>query len=146
GWKFNEWELKGVPLRLEIGPRDIENGVATALRRDTLEKFTLDLGAIDAACVDKLAEIQTQMYEKAYAFRMAHEFSAGDMAQLADRLDNGKGYIRAMWCGQRECEDSIKEQTGATSRCMPFEQQHIADTCVCCGKPAKKLVLWARAY
>lgn len=146
GWKFNEWELKGVPLRLEIGPRDIENGVATALRRDTLEKFTLSLAGIDEACADKLDEIQAQMYEKAYAFRMEHEFPAFDMDQMTERLDNGKGYVRAMWCGDRECEDKIKEMTGATSRCMPFEQENISDVCVCCGKPAKKLILWARAY
>ncbi len=146
GWKFNEWELKGVPLRLEIGPRDMENGVATALRRDTLEKFTLPLDGIAAAAKAKLDEIQKDLYAKAKAYRDAHTFDAQDMAGLQNALDNGHGYVRGMWCGDRACEDAVKERTGATARCMPFQQEHIGDTCVVCGKKADKLVLWARAY
>ena len=146
GWKFNEWELKGVPLRLEVGPRDIENGVATALRRDTLEKFTLPLEGIAAAAKDKLAEIQRDLFLKAKAYRDAHTFDARNMEELQKHLDEDHGYVRGMWCGDRACEDAVKEQTAATARCMPFEQEHIGDTCVVCGKKADKLVLWARAY
>ncbi|MDD3243550.1 MAG: proline--tRNA ligase [Eubacteriales bacterium] len=146
GWKFNEWELKGVPVRLEIGPRDMENGVAMAMRRDTLEKQTLPLEGIVDACAELLAVIHTGMYEKAQAFRQAHEYDALTVEEMEKHFDEDKGYVRAMWCGDRECEDKIKEMTGATSRCMPFEQEPISDKCVCCGKPAKKTVLWARAY
>jgi prolyl-tRNA synthetase len=146
GWKFNEWELKGVPMRLEIGPRDIENGVATALRRDTLEKFTLPLEGIAAASQAKLDEIQRALYEKAMRYRDAHTFDATNFDELVKGLDESRGYVRAMWCGDRACEDAVKERTSATARCMPFKQETIADTCVCCGKPAKHLVFWAKAY
>jgi prolyl-tRNA synthetase len=146
GWKFNEWELKGVPMRLEIGPRDIENGVATALRRDTLEKFTLPLSGIVEASQTKLAEIQRGLYEKALRYRDAHTFDAVDFDELVKGLDVSKGYVRAMWCGERACEDAVKEKTGATARCMPFEQHKVGETCVVCGKEAKHMVYWARAY
>jgi prolyl-tRNA synthetase len=146
GWKFNEWELKGVPLRLEIGPRDIENSVATALRRDTLEKFTLPLEGIGAHCKAKLEEIQRALYDKAMRYRDAHTFDARTMEELIEGVDVNKGYVRAMWCGDRACEDAVKERTSATARCMPFEQQKVGDKCVVCGKEAKHMVFWARAY
>jgi prolyl-tRNA synthetase len=146
GWKFNEWELKGVPMRLEIGPRDIENGVATALRRDTLEKFTLPLAGIAEASQAKLNEIQRALYEKAMRYRDSHTFDAADFDGLVDALDNSRGYVRTMWCGERACEDAVKERTGATARCMPFEQEQVGETCVVCGKKAKHMVFWARAY
>ena len=146
GWKFNEWELKGVPMRLEIGPRDIDNGVATALRRDTLEKFTLPLEGIAGASRAKLDEIQRALYEKAARYRDVHTFDAVDFDELVKGLDICKGYVRAMWCGERACEDAVKERTGATARCMPFKQEQVGDTCVVCGKKAKHMVFWARAY
>ncbi len=146
GWKFNEWELKGVPMRLEIGPRDIENGVATALRRDTLEKFTLPLDGIGEASVAKLAVIQRDLYTKAQKYRDEHTFDATDFDELVRGLDISRGYVRAMWCGDRACEDAVKEKTGATARCMPFEQHKVGDKCVVCGGEAKHMVYWARAY
>jgi prolyl-tRNA synthetase len=146
GWKFNEWELKGVPMRLEIGPRDIEAGVATALRRDTLEKFTLPLSGIAEASKAKLVEIQRALYEKALRYRDAHTFDAVNFDELVNALDKGHGYVRAMWCGERACEDAVKEKTAASARCMPFKQEKVGDKCVVCGKEAKHMVYWARAY
>jgi prolyl-tRNA synthetase len=146
GWKFNEWELKGVPLRLEIGPRDIENGVATALRRDTLEKFTLPLAGIAEASKSKLNEIQRALYEKAVRSLDAHTFDAKDFDELVKGLDVSRGYVRAMWCGSRACEDAVKDRAGATARCMPFDQEKVGDKCVVCGGEAKHMVYWARAY
>ncbi len=146
GWKFNEWELKGVPLRLEIGPRDIENGVATALRRDTLEKFTLPLDGIADASRAKLEEIQRSLFNKAKAYRDSHTFDAADMDEFVRGVDESRGYVRAMWCGDRACEDAVKERTGATARCMPFEQHKVGDHCVVCGGEAKHMVYWAKAY
>ena len=144
GWKFNEWELKGVPLRIEIGPRDIENGVATCARRDTNEKFTLPLDTLAEGVQKVLDDIQQQMFNIADAFRLAHTKDVHNMEELAKQVDGG--YARAMWCGDKACEDAIKEQTGATSRNMPFDQTPIGDTCVCCGKKAEKVMYFAKAY
>ncbi len=145
GWKFNEWELKGVPLRLEIGPRDLENGVATFVRRDTYEKSTV---AIDEHLEDQirtcLADIQSNMYNTALRFREEHTRVVHNMDELRDQVNGG--YAKAMWCGCRECEDRIKEDTGATSRNMPFDQTPVGTECVCCGKPAQKVMYFAKAY
>lgn len=144
GWKFNEWELKGVPLRIEIGPRDIENGVATCARRDTNEKFTLPLDTLAQGVQEKLDDIQRSMFDIADAFRLAHTRDVSNMEELTQQVNGG--YARAMWCGDRACEDAIKETTGATSRNMPFDQTPMGDTCVCCGKKADKVMYFAKAY
>ncbi len=144
GYKFNDWELKGVPVRLEIGPRDIENGVATVFRRDTCEKSTMALDTIAADMPALLDAIQKSLFEQAKAFRDSHISQVATMDELKSAVDGG--FAKAMWCGERACEDTIKEQAGASSRNMPFDQTPIGDKCVCCGKPAKKLIYFAKAY
>ena len=146
GWKFNEYEMKGVPVRIEIGPRDIENGVATVARRDkTEEKFTLRLDDIATELPKLLADIQTNMYNKALAFRDSHVKIVSDTAELKDAVDSGN-FALGMWCGDRECEDKIKEITGASTRNMPFDQTPCGDKCVCCGKKATKKIYFGKAY
>ncbi|MDP4177121.1 MAG: proline--tRNA ligase [Bacillota bacterium] len=146
GWKFNEYEMKGVPIRLEIGPKDIENNQAVLVRRDTREKITVSLDELTAKIPELLENIQASLLEKARNLRDEKTFSASDINEFKDIVENKPGFVKAMWCGNRECEDKIKETTGATSRCIPFEQEHIADTCVCCGQKAKHMVYWGKAY
>lgn len=146
GWKFNEYEMKGVPVRIEIGPRDIENGVATVARRDkTEEKFTIRLDDIATELPKLLADIQTNMYNKALAFRDSHVKIVSDTTELKDAVDSGN-FALGMWCGDRECEDKIKEITGASTRNMPFDQTPCGDKCVCCGKKATKKIYFGKAY
>lgn len=146
GWKFNEYEMKGVPVRIEIGPRDIENGVATVARRDkTEEKFTIRLDDIATELPKLLADIQTNMYNKALAFRDSHVKIVSDTAELKDAVDSGN-FALGMWCGDKECEDKIKEMTGASTRNMPFDQTPCGDKCVCCGKKATKKIYFGKAY
>ena len=145
GWKFNEWELKGVPVRIEMGPRDIENGVATVVRRDTFEKTTIALDNLVDGIKALLDDIQKNMYKIADEFRMAHTKVVHTYDELKEQVDGG--YAKAMWCGDTECEDKIKNDTnGVKSRCIPFHEDHISDVCVCCGKPAKHMVVWGRQY
>lgn len=146
GWKFNEWELKGVPLRIEIGPRDIESGQALTMRRDTLEKSPMPLNAIADTVSARLCEIQRDMLTRAKDYLHNHFCDAANLDAMSAALDAGKGYIRAMWCGDRACEDAVKDRFAASARCMPFDQTPVGDRCVVCGKPADTLVYWARAY
>ena len=144
GWKFNEWELKGVPVRIEIGPRDLAEEKAMVVRRDTFEKASLPLENIEDSVKGMLDDIQSNMFEIARAFRDAHTKDVHNMDELAEQVNGG--YARAMWCGSQDCEDEIKERFSATSRCMPFDQTPIGETCVCCGKPAHKVIFFAKAY
>ena len=146
GWKFNEWELKGVPVRLEIGPRDIEKGEAVLARRDTHDKIAVSIAGIEKSVEELLGAIQKNMLEQARAFRDAHTFTAANWDEFMQGIDEKHGFVRAMWCGETECETAIKEKTGVTTRCMPFEQENLSDVCVHCGKPAKKLTYFAKAY
>lgn len=146
GWKFSEYEMKGVPVRVELGPRDIENNQAVLARRDTGEKITVSLDNIADEVAKLLDTIQHDMFEKAKKHRDSHTYTAHNMDEFAKTVQETPGFVKAMWCGDEECENKIKEMTGATSRCMPFEQEHIDDKCVCCGKPAKKMVYWGKAY
>ncbi len=146
GYKFAEQEMRGIPLRVEIGPRDIEAGQALVVRRDTGEKITVALTELSAKIGELLETIQKDMYEKALAHRDTHTYDVTTWDEFKDTIENKPGFIRGMWCGDQACEDAIKEETGATTRCMPFAQEHIADTCVYCGKPAKKMVYFGRAY
>ncbi|MDO5402818.1 MAG: proline--tRNA ligase [Eubacteriales bacterium] len=146
GWKFSEQEMRGIPVRVEMGPRDIEAGQAIVVRRDTREKITV---AIDELCV-KLPEIldtmQKDMLERARAHREAHTYTAASYDEFKEIVAAKPGFVKAMWCGSQACEDKIKEETTATSRCMPFAQEHLSDVCVCCGRPAKSMVYWGKAY
>ncbi|MBR2884212.1 MAG: proline--tRNA ligase, partial [Clostridia bacterium] len=146
GWKFAEYEMKGVPVRLEIGPRDIENNSCVLVRRDNGEKITVSLDNIEETVTALLDDIQNSLYEKALRHREENTFDALSYDEFKETVDKNGGFVRAMWCGDVECENKIKEDTGATARCMPFEQKTLSDTCVCCGKKAKSMVYWGRAY
>lgn len=146
GWKFAEYEMKGVPLRIEIGPRDIENNCCVAVRRDNREKTVISLDELEAKLPELLAAVQNGLYEKALARRAEMTYDAHSLDEMCDIAENKPGFIRAMWCGERECEDKLKEVAGVTSRCIPFEQEEVADTCVCCGKKAKHMLYWGKAY
>ena len=146
GWKYAEYEMKGVPLRLEIGPKDIEKNQCVLVRRDNREKTFVPLDELEETLPKLLKAVHDGLYQKALARRETMTYSAAGMEEMKDLADNKPGFIKAMWCGDLECEMALKEQAGVTSRCMPFEQEHIADTCVCCGKPAKHMVVWGKAY
>lgn len=146
GWKFAEYEMKGVPVRLEIGPKDIENNQCVLARRDTLEKTIVSLDDVEESIKKLLEKIQSDMLEKARKNRDEHTYTATDLDEFTKVVENTPGFVKAMWCGDRECEDKIKEMTGATSRCIPFEQENHSEKCVCCGKKAEKMVYWGRAY
>ena len=146
GWKFSESEMRGIPVRVEIGPRDIENNEAVLVRRDTHEKITVSLDEIEAKISELLDTIQSDMLERARAHRDSHTYVATTYDEFVKTINEKPGFVKAMWCGDQACEDKIKEDTAATSRCMPFAQENLSDKCVCCGKPAKKMVYWGRAY
>jgi prolyl-tRNA synthetase len=146
GWKFNEYEMKGVPLRLEVGPKDIENKQVVLVRRDTGEKMIVLTDHLEEKITEILNDIQRHLFEKAKDLREEKTYVAQNFRELKELFVQKTGFVKAMWCGDRSCEDQIKEETGATSRCMPFNQEAISTECVCCGKAAKKLVYWAEAY
>ena len=146
GYKYAEQEMRGIPLRLEVGPRDIENKVCVLVRRDTLEKIEVSMDEIETKVAELLDTMQKDMLEKARAHMAAETTEAKTAAEFKAHFEKSNGFVEAMWCGDRACEDKIKEELGVTSRCMPFEQKEISGTCVCCGKPAHKMVIWAKAY
>ena len=147
GWKFSEQEMLGIPTRIEIGPKDIESGQAVIVRRDTREKIVVKLDEIETKLGEILETVQKDLYAKAKAFLEDHISAAVTMDEMKAAVTEKKGFVKAMWCGEEECEDEIKAQTGGvTSRCIPMEEEHLSDVCVCCGKPAKHMVYWGRAY
>jgi prolyl-tRNA synthetase len=151
GWKFAEYEMKGVPVRIEIGPKDIENGQCVAVTRHNREKTFIELdGELEEFAKkvsEKLEEVRTGLYNIAYENRKNHTYDCTSIDEIINVLkEKGDGFVRAMWCGNEECEDKVKELTGVGSRCIPFEQETLSDKCVCCGRPAKKLVYWGKAY
>ncbi len=147
GFKFAEQEMRGFPLRIEIGPRDIANGECVVVRRDTHEKETVKLDALKSYIPELLERIQGDMYDRAKKHLDSSIYEAVEYEEFKKILDEKPGFVRAMWCGEQECEDIIKADTTATSRCMPFEgSDPISDKCICCGKPAKHLVIWGKAY
>lgn len=146
GWKFSEQEMRGIPVRVEMGPRDIEAGQAIVVRRDTREKITVNISELADKIKEILDAMQVEMLERARKHRDEHTYVATNYDEFKDIVANKPGFVKAMWCGDQACEDKIKEDTTATSRCMPFAQEHLSDLCVCCGKPAKKMVYWGKAY
>ncbi len=146
GWKFAEQEMRGIPIRIEMGPRDIEANQAIIVRRDTREKLTVYIDELQTKVGEILVTMQTDMLERARHHRDTHTSVATNYEEFKEIVANKPGFVKAMWCGDQACEDKIKEDTTATSRCMPFDQEQISDVCVCCGKPAKKLVYWGKAY
>lgn len=146
GWKFNEYEMKGVPIRLEVGPKDIEKGQVVLARRDTGEKIFAPLENLEEKIVQLLEEIQTSLYNKAKEHRNDHTYEAYTYEEFKQIFNEKQGFVKAMWCGNQACEEKIKEDTSVTSRCMPFDEAAIAKACVCCKEEAKHLVYWAKAY
>lgn len=146
GFKFSDCEMRGIPLRIEIGPKDIEEGKCVLVRRDTREKIPVALSELEKKVPEVLETIQKDMYDHALSHRNAHTYTATNMDEFTDIIRNKPGFIKAMWCGCEECENKIKELTNATSRCVPFEQEKLSDKCVVCGKPATKMVYWGIAY
>lgn len=147
GWKFSEYEMKGVPVRIEIGPRDIENNQCVLVTRHNNEKTIVSLDNLEQVVNDKLKEVHDGLYKKALENREKKTYSCTTLDEITKALEeNGDGFIKAMWCGDEECEDKVKELTGVGSRCIPFEQENLSDKCVCCGKPAKHMVYWGKAY
>ncbi len=147
GWKFAQYEMKGVPVRLEIGPRDMENNKCVLVRRDTGEKTFVSLDNIEDEVAALLDDIGANLYKKAKDNMDRRTFACRTIDEIkAVRAENGDGFVKAMWCGEEACEDAVKEQTGVGSRCIPFAQEELSEVCVCCGKPAKHMVLWAVAY
>ena len=146
GWKFAEYEMKGVPLRLELGPRDIENNQCVLVRRDNGEKTVVSLDELETVVPEMLEKVRDGLYNRALQNRTEKTYVATTMEEMIDIADNKPGFIKAMWCEDRACEEALKEKAGVSSRCMPLEQENLAPTCICCGKPAKKMVYWGKAY
>ena len=147
GWKFSEYEMKGVPLRLEIGPKDIEKNQCVLVRRDTREKIFVSLDNLLEEIPKALQAVHDGLYQRALENLKAKTFTAHNYDEFLDIAKNHPGFIKAMWCGDPACEEKIKEETGGVkSRCIPFEEEHISDVCVCCGKPAKHQVYWGKQY
>ena len=139
--------MLGIPTRIEIGPKDIENGQVVVVRRDTREKIVVSIDEIATKLGEILETIQKDLYTKAKAFLDDHISTATTIEEMKDAVQNKKGFVKAMWCGEEACEDEIKAQAGGvTSRCIPMKEEHLSDVCVCCGKPAKHMVYWGRAY
>ncbi len=147
GWKFAEYEMKGVPVRVEIGPKDIEKNQCVIVTRHNREKTFVSLDNLEHAVVEKLKEVHNGIYQRALENRERRTYAALTMDEITKKLEeNGDGFVKAMWCGDEACEDKVKEITGVGSRCIPFEQEQLSDVCVCCGKPAKHMVYWGKAY
>ena len=146
GWKFSEQEMKGIPVRIEIGSKDMEAGQAVIVRRDTREKIVTALENLSAKLAQVLDTMQKEMLGRARAHRDSHTYDVQTYEEFVKTINEKPGFVRAMWCGDQACEDKIKEDTTATARCMPFKQEKLSDVCVCCGKPAKALVYWGKAY
>ena len=146
GWKFAEYEMKGIPLRVEMGPRDIENGQCVMVRRDNGEKVTVNLTELEDKASALLDDIQRNLYDMAKKNLEENTFSATSVEQVKEIVDTKGGFVKMMWCGDLECELKMKEEAGVSSRCIPYVQEHIGDVCPCCGKPAKHMVVWGVAY
>ena len=146
GYKFSEQEMRGIPIRVEIGPRDIENGKCIICRRDNGEKIEAELSNLENTIKELLLTIQKDMLERAGKHLEEHTYVALSKEEFIKTFEEKSGFVKAMWCGERECEEKIKEDMAVTSRCMPFEQENLSDTCVYCGKKATKMVYWGRAY
>jgi len=145
GWKFSEYEMKGVPLRLELGPRDIENNQCVVVRRDNREKTVIKLDELTTKIPQILKEYSDAIYKKAMDNRESKTFIANTMGEMEEITKNNDGFIKAMWCGDIVCEEKLKENFGITSRCIPFNETGEGN-CVCCGKKGQDLVYWGKAY
>lgn len=146
GWKFAEYEMKGYPLRLEIGPRDIEQGQCVLVRRDNREKTIVKFEDLARVVPELLDAVQTALFDKALQNRETHTYEAHSIDEMNKVLSEHTGFIKSMWCGDRACEEKVKAETGMPSRCMPLAQENLGDVCPICGKPASKMMVWGIAY
>lgn len=146
GWKFAQYEMKGVPLRVELGPRDMESGCCVLVRRDTGEKLTVSLDELEAKVKEQLDALAKNLYDRALENRKNRTYTCKTMDELKATADNELGFYKTMWCGDEACEVKLKEELEITSRCMPFEQESLSDVCPVCGKPAKTMIYWGKAY
>ena len=146
GWKCAEYEMKGVPLRVECGPRDLENGQCVLVRRTDREKIVCKLEDLETAVAEQLAVVQRQMFDKAKKNLDEHIYQANTLEEAKELQQRNGGFIKTMWCGDEACELKMKEEAGMSSRCIPFQQERLGDKCVCCGKPADKMIYWGVAY
>ncbi len=146
GWKFSQWEMKGVPLRLEVGPKDIEKEQCVLVRRDTREKSFVKWDELETAVPALLDALAKNLYDRAAENRAKRTRTATTMDEVLQYAAGENGYIKTMWCGEQACEELMKEKAGLSSRNMPFEQETLSDVCPCCGKPAKAMVVWGKAY
>lgn len=147
GYKFAEQEMLGIPIRIEIGPKDIEKNEVIIVRRDNGEKITVNIDNIETEIHNILENIQLNMYNKAEKFLNSHIQKATTMEDMINKFKQERCFIKSMWCGSKECEDQIKADTGgAGSRCIPFDEEKISDKCICCGKKAEHMVIWGKSY
>ena len=146
GWKCAQYEMKGVPLRVEIGPKDMENGVCMAVRRDNGEKTSIALNELTAKVPELLEAVQQGLYEKAKKNLDEHIYAARSIEEAKELQEKNGGFIKTMWCGEEACELKMKEQAGMSSRCIPFKQEKLDEVCACCGKPARHMIFWGVAY
>lgn len=146
GWKFSQYEMKGVPLRLELGPKDIEANQCVLVRRDSGEKIVVALGDLATAIPQQLEAVRQGLYQKALENRKNRTFTAGSWEEILDLAEHQSGFIKTMWCGDAACEEKMKSDAGLTSRCMPLEQEKLGEVCPICGKPAKVSIVWGKQY
>ena len=146
GWKCAQYEMKGVPLRVELGPKDIENGVCVAVRRDNGEKTSVAIEELCEKVPALLDAVQQGLYERARKNLYEHIYAARSIEEAKELQEKNGGFIKTMWCGDVECELRMKEQAGMSSRCIPFHQEKLDEVCACCGKPAKHMIFWGVAY
>jgi prolyl-tRNA synthetase len=147
GWKYSQYEMKGVPVRLEIGPRDIESGNCVLVSRVSREKNFVAIDSVESEVGKMLKFVHDELVDRANKNLEAKTHEARTYEEFLDVAENKPGFIKAMWCGESECEDKLKDATGGVkSRCIPFVEDHLSDVCVCCGKPAKHMVVWGRQY
>ena len=146
GWKCAQYEMKGVPLRVEIGPRDMENGQCVLVRRNDGEKTVVALADLESAVSEQLQLVHDGMFEKAKKNLDEHIFAASSIEEAKELQEKNGGFIKTMWCGEEQCELAMKEKAGMSSRCIPFEQENLGEVCACCGKPARHMIYWGVAY
>ena len=146
GWKAAEYEMKGVPLRVEIGPKDMEKGQCCICRRDTREKVFVPLTELEDTVARLLDEVHDSLYQRALKNREDHTKICHTLDEVKTFMETEGGFAKTMWCGDLDCELKMKDEAGVSSRCMPLEQEAVGETCVCCGKPAKKMIYWGVAY
>ena len=146
GWKFAEYEMKGVPLRLELGPKDIEKNQCVLVRRDSGEKRFVSLDGIEDTVTKTLDDIHSGLYARALKNLEENTYACASLEEVKEKMQERGGFAKTMWCGDLECELRMKEEAGVSSRCIPLDQEHLGDSCAICGKPAKHMVYWGVAY